>query len=187
MIGIRYLTETFEGGNYMDIQDVYDDKKQLIGKQKYRNEFLENEYSMSTFVWIVNSSGEMLIQKRSSKDDNKPGSYGITGGAVDASETSLLASKREVKEELGIDIDLNDLIYIGTERRARKFFEYYFYDLKDKNIEFNLDSNEVEEVKWITLDEYEKNISNAINFQMFKNFYNNIYQNSIHLENGKIK
>ena len=41
--------------------------------------------------------------------------------------------------------------------------------------ELRLQKDEVERVEWITLEEYEKNISNALNFQLFKNFYNNIY------------
>ena len=167
----------------MDIQDVYNDKKELINIKKQRKDFLENEYSMSTFIWIVNEDGKMLIQQRSLKDDNKPGSWAITGGAVDAGENSLSASIRETFEELGIRINKDNFIYIGTERRTRKFFEYYFVQINTNEVEFNLDYNEVEQIKWITLDEYEKNISNAINFQMFKNFYLNIYLK----ENHKVK
>ena len=37
----------------MDMQDVYNDKKQLVGISKNRNEFNENEFSMSTFIWIT--------------------------------------------------------------------------------------------------------------------------------------
>lgn len=159
----------------MELQDVYNDKKQLTGIVKNRKEFLENEYSMSCFIWIVNRDGKMLVQQRSLKDDNKPGAWGITGGAVDTGESSLDASKRELEEELGINIDKNDLIYIGSERRKRKFFEYYFL-CTDIDIEdMRLQDDEVKKVEWITLDEYEKNISNAINFQMFKNFYWNIF------------
>lgn len=159
----------------MELQDVYNDKKQLTGIVKNRKEFLENEYSMSCFIWIVNRDGKMLVQQRSLKDDNKPGAWGITGGAVDTGESSLDASKRELEEELEINIDKNDLIYIGSERRKRKFFEYYFL-CTDIDIEdMRLQDDEVKKVEWITLDEYEKNISNAINFQMFKNFYWNIF------------
>lgn len=157
------------------MQDVYNDKKQLVGISKNRNEFNENEFSMSTFIWITNNEGKMLVQQRSLKDDNKPGSWGITGGAVDKGETSLQASKRELEEELGITVDINELVYIGTERRKRKFFDYYFLNTSKTIDEMNLQSDEVERVEWITLEEYEKNISNAINFQMFKNFYLNIY------------
>ena len=158
----------------MNIQDVYNDKKEVINTKLICN-FLEGELSMSVFIWIVNENGQLLIQQRSLKDDNKPGSWSITGGAVDSGETSLDAAVRESFEELGIKICKDNIVYIGTERRQRKFFEYYFISLNEKDIIFNIDKLEVEEIKWITLEEYENNISNAINFQMFKNFYKNIY------------
>ena len=160
----------------MDIQDVYNEQKELVGIQKKRNEFADNEYSMSTFIWIVNKDGKLLVQLQSKQDDNKPGTYGITGGAVDAGETSLEASIRELNEELGVKISKEQLIYIASERRKKKFFEYYMLEL---NIDINdlvLKKDEVEKVEWITLDEYEKNISNALNFKLFKNFYLNIYK-----------
>lgn len=158
----------------MDVQDVYNDKKQFVGISKERNLFESDELCMSAFVWIVNEKGEMLVQKRSSNDDNKPGSYGITGGAVDKGESSLIAAVRETKEELGIDVNVDDIKYIGTERRLKKFFEYYFCEI-DSSTRFNIDINEVDKIEWISLDFYAGNISNSINFQMFKNFYLNIY------------
>lgn len=137
---------------------------------------------MSTFIWIVNSDKKLLVQQRSLKDDNKPGTWGITGGAVEQGETSIKASVRELNEELGLKIDENELYLIGTERRKNKFFEYYFLE-KDIDLnELKLQKDEVEKVAYITLEEYENNISNAINFQMFKNFYLNIYLE----ENNKI-
>ena len=66
-------------------------------------------------------------------------------------------------------------IIILNKRRKNKFFEYYFLE-KDIDLnELKLQKDEVEKVAYTTLEEYENNISNAINFQMFKNFYLNIY------------
>lgn len=159
----------------MDLQDVYNEQKELTCISKYRNEFNENEYSMSTFIWIVNSKDELLIQLRASTED-KPNTYGITGGAVNSGETSVEASIREIKEELGIDISKNQLIYIASERRKKKFFEYYLLQLDIDVNDLVLQKEEVEKVEWISIEDYEKNISNALNFQLFKNFYLNIYK-----------
>jgi len=159
----------------MDIQDVYNNRKELTGIKKYRNEFNQDEYSMSTFIWIVNDDGKLLVQLRSKNDDNKPGTWGITGGAVDAGENSVIASVRELREELGLIIDEKNLIFIASERRKRKFFEYYMLNSNVNIDNLKLQKEEVERVEWITLEEYENNISNAINFQLFKNIYNNIY------------
>lgn len=132
---------------------------------------------MSAFIWIVNDEDELLVQLRSYKDDNKPGTWCITGGAVDSGETSLEASVRELKEELGINVNKEQLIFIASERRQRKFFEYYMLNLNTDINNLKINKEEVEEVRWISLSEYEHDISNALNFQLFKNFYNNIYKN----------
>jgi len=163
----------------MELFDVYDRNKMFTGKVKEKHDFLENEYSMSCFIWIVNENGELLIQQRSLKDDNKPGLWSITGGAVDCGETSLDASVRELNEEIGLKIDKDELFLIATERRKNKFFEYYFLEKNIDLEQLTLQKEEVESVKWITIDEYENNISNALNFQLFKNFYYNIYLEEI--------
>lgn len=159
----------------MDLQDVYNNKKQLTGIKKYRNQFNNDEYSMSVFIWIINDEGKLLVQLRVSNDDNKPSTWGVTGGAVNAGENSLIACIRELKEELGLEVDEKDLIFVSSERRKRKFFEYYMLNSNINIEQLQLQTEEVEKVEWISLDEYEKNISDAINFKTFQNFYNNIY------------
>ena len=57
-------------------------------------------------AWIVNDKGEVLLVKRSQQAKNEKGKWEIPGGAVDFGETLEQAIKREMKEELGIDIEI---------------------------------------------------------------------------------
>lgn len=59
---------------------------------------------------IFNENGEVLLQKRA--DCNK---WGFPGGAVELGETPEMAAKREVKEETGLDIEVQKLIGIYTD------------------------------------------------------------------------
>jgi mutator protein MutT len=59
---------------------------------------------------IFNEKGEVLLQKRA--DCNK---WGFPGGAVELGETPEMAAKREVKEETGLDIEVQKLIGIYTD------------------------------------------------------------------------
>ena len=52
----------------------------------------------------------MLLQKRA--DSNK---WGFPGGAVELGETPQMAAIREVKEETGLDVEVDKLIGIYTE------------------------------------------------------------------------
>lgn len=59
---------------------------------------------------IFNKNGEVLLQKRA--DCNK---WGFPGGAIELGETPEMAAKREVKEETGLDIEVQKLIGIYTD------------------------------------------------------------------------
>lgn len=59
---------------------------------------------------IFNEKGEVLLQKRA--DCNK---WGFPGGAVELGETPEMAAIREVKEETGLDVEVNKLIGIYTD------------------------------------------------------------------------
>lgn len=59
---------------------------------------------------IFNDKGEVLLQKRA--DSNK---WGFPGGAVEIGETPQMAAIREVKEETGLDVEVDRLIGVYTE------------------------------------------------------------------------
>jgi len=58
-------------------------------------------------VAIFNDRGEILLQKRSIHKDLNPGKYGnAVGGHVTKGQTYEEAARREMKEELGIEIPI---------------------------------------------------------------------------------
>ena len=145
----------------MELLDIYDDNGNKTGRIIERGDksvkLSKNEHIAISVIFIENDNGEFLIQKTSKEKGNI---YSSTGGHVDSGETPITAIKREVKEELGIDIS-NDLIeeygYILYDMPLR----YIFY-LK-KNIDLNdvkLQKEEVDYVKYMTKEEIEKLIDN---------------------------
>jgi mutator protein MutT len=65
---------------------------------------------------ITNSEGEILLQKRSRNEEL----WGFPGGAVEPGESFEEAVVREVKEETGLDVNVDYLIGVYS-----KFFEKY--------------------------------------------------------------
>lgn len=96
----------------MEILDLYDSKGNKLNKTIIRNqEGLKGEYHLVVFIIIENIKGEYLIQKRASAKSKWPNMWAFTGGAVQKDEESESAALRELKEELGINLNKGELIY----------------------------------------------------------------------------
>ena len=132
----------------MEKRDLYDINRNLTGETIFKGEPVpDNRYIIVVLVFIQNSKGEFLIQKRS---EIKDGKYASTGGHAKTGETSMQAIQTEIKDELGLDIPENELelIYSGRSDEHHTFFDIYFlkkdFDLKD----LRLQKEEVEFCEW---------------------------------------
>lgn len=77
---------------------------------------------MAAHIWIFNSRWEVLIQKRSLTKDSYPGLWDISAaGHISSGETMLQWAMREISEEIGLDIQEDDLIPVGYYREEVKF------------------------------------------------------------------
>ncbi len=94
-------------------------------------------------IWImekyIKPSGEesvrVLLQKRSADKDSFPNCYDCScAGHVDAGESFLSTALRELKEELGLEADEEDLGFLFKQIVGG---EYEFYDNEFKNYELN--------------------------------------------------
>ena len=135
--------------------DIYDEFKNNTGKVKIRHEFLDSgEYSLGVQAIIINSLNQILISKRSEHKEVYPLMWECNGGQVSAGESGLDAIIREIKEELGINLDINKAILFKTVKKEHKFKDLYlFYQDIDINDIIFMD-NEVVDVKWVTINEY---------------------------------
>jgi isopentenyldiphosphate isomerase len=155
----------------LEIWDVLDENGNKTGKTILRGEELkESEYHLEAHLWVINSMGDFLIQKRSKNLKNAPGIWAITGGCITQGEDSITGLKREVKEELGLDIDENKLSFHIRHKRKNALADIYIlYD--DVNIDvLVLQKEEVEEVKWVSLNQLKNMLSEGTFFK-----YNNDY------------
>lgn len=68
---------------------------------------------------VVINDGKILIIQRSQNDDSYPGLWEIPGGKKEPLESSIIALKREVKEETGLDVQILkpiDVFYFQVEK-----------------------------------------------------------------------
>lgn len=73
---------------------------------------IEGAPHMAAHIWIFNSKGEVLIQKRSSTKDSYPDLWDISAaGHISSGETMLDGAMREMVEEIGLkDTRPEDLV-----------------------------------------------------------------------------
>jgi len=130
----------------MEIIDLYDNKKRSLNKtmERLSGEPKYGEYKLSVHVWIMNSKGEFLIQKRKDELKRHPGKWGFTGGAVSSGEDSLEGAKRELEEELSIDLDEKKIELLFSIKRRVDFVDVFLI------LSLTLQDEEVEKVEWVS-------------------------------------
>lgn len=139
-----------------ELCDVYNKDRKCIGKKVERGKInsQSDEYQLVVHICIFNSRGELLIQHRNKYKNNWADLWDITaGGGAIAGESSQEAIERELYEELGVKIQLIDM-----RPKLTINFKYGFDDVYiiEKDVFINklkLQSSEVSEVKWASLEE----------------------------------
>lgn len=142
----------------MENWDALDENGMLTGEviqSGDKTALKDGVYHLGVDIWIINSENKILIQRRSTKKENQPGKWAMTGGSVIKGETSLEAIKRETMEELGIELDTSKARKIKHYRAGNVWLDEY---IVNQNIDLNnivLQEEEVSEVRFFTFDEIE--------------------------------
>lgn len=156
-----------ENGKYGEYTDLYDENKNLTGEKLFREKGTKlivpkGRYSIVVLVFIENSKGEFLFQMTSKRKKNV---WATTGGHVKSGQTSKEAIIEEIKEELGIDINEDEVKLFKTYKYDDAFKDV-FYIKKDIDINsLTYQEDEVEYVKYLTKDEILDLINNDGNIR----------------------
>lgn len=134
----------------------------IPGKGALREEFdADKSLAMgNAHVWFwraTNDGVEVMLQKRG-PTKRRPGWYHISAaGHINIGETALQAAAREVKEELGLDIDPHRLYFVQATRvfpRApHDIANVFLYRYRGDEKLAHLDG-EVESVEWRSLENF---------------------------------
>lgn len=161
-----------------EILDIVDDNGQPTGEVIDRvTAHREGILHRTSHVWLVrikDGRQQVLLQKRSEEKDSYPGCYDISSaGHIPAGVDFVPSALRELKEELGVEVQAEDLVYCGQ----RKFhFEEIFHGerFKDNQIsnvyllwmdreaeQFQIQKEELSEVSWFDFEECIEDVKNG--------------------------
>ena len=108
-------------------------------------------------IWLVNKQGDLLVTKRSEVLSGNPGKWQTyLGGHVKAGISFKETAVSELDEEVGLQINSNDLFLIekGKREDSKHFFESYVYIFNQLIDDLRFNDREIGESKWMTMDEY---------------------------------
>jgi len=97
-------------------------------------------------IAIIENDGKILIARRQ-KDDPLKGKWEFPGGKIMAGETPEECLRRELREELDIDIEVGDLLYSTQHVYNHIAVELYFYEITYLSGEIKL--KEYHDIRWV--------------------------------------
>ena len=156
----------------MEYLDIVDENNNFTGEIVTRKEAHEkNLYHRHVKCWVINDKGEILLQKRSLIKLKAPGIWCKTGGHVENGETIFEALKREIFEEIGININKNQIIDTKISKSLNPKENYFSYDnvilVNTKIEDYKIQEEELDEVKYFAieqLEQYKKENNNQFSF-----------------------
>jgi isopentenyldiphosphate isomerase len=102
-----------------ELIDIYDGTGKPLGIFKPKSEVHKNGYWHKSFhCWVIykgqDGHGYIVLQKRSSKKKSWPNKFDITAAGHYIQGEGIEGGLREIKEELGVDVDISKLISVGV-------------------------------------------------------------------------
>lgn len=139
----------------MEEWDIYTENREKTGRVHIRGEKMkEGEYHLVVTALIFNSEGKLLIQQRQAEKEGWPNFWDFSAaGSALKGENSQQAMAREVKEELGIIVDLSNS-HLKFSWHFPNGFDDFWIIYQDVSLEeMTLQKEEVQNVRWVTQEE----------------------------------
>jgi isopentenyldiphosphate isomerase len=137
-----------------EILDYLDDNRQIIGKASREEVHQKGLWHQTFHCWIIGFENEqpyLLFQRRSLEKENHPGLYDISAAGHLLTGEQPQDGLREIKEELGISVDWEELIPLGVKvdvseidgQINREFCHTFLLENRFTKIDFKLQTTEV--------------------------------------------
>ena len=135
---------------------IVNKRDEIIG-HKERTDRNKTDITRVAALLLLNPKGETLITRRAANKIHDPNKWGpAVAGTVEEGETYIANIIKETLEEIGFTITEKELlvgphVYIETDH---KYFTQFYFAKTDLPISaFNIDPQEVAEIRWAVISE----------------------------------
>ena len=115
-------------------------------------------YIGSSYLFLIKDDS-ILLQRRF-QTGFEDGNYGVPAGHLDGNETAREGCAREIKEEIGIDIDPEDLevVHVMHRKKEDERIDFFMTTSKYSGEITNCEPHKCDDLRWFKLDELPENI-----------------------------
>lgn len=148
----------------------------IQGKGVFRQQLAEDSSLImgASHVWLWRKTDgstelEILLQKRSELKKLWAGYHDISAaGHIDLGESSIAAAVREAREEVGVEIDADKLVFVHALRTPldRQEIDFVYTYRLDGDEQFYFFDKEVESVQWLPLSKFKEAVSDPAAFKL---------------------
>jgi isopentenyl-diphosphate Delta-isomerase len=151
-----------------ELIDIVDEGNVLTGEQKMKSEaHRDGLWHRAAHIWIYNSKGEILLQLRAKEKDLYPDMWDISvAGHTSAGEEPVVSGLREIQEEIGLSVKVEDLELYKIRTEEIKYnkilsneFNYVFllkYDGDASSLK--VQKEELQKVEFFTIEDIKKGL-----------------------------
>lgn len=136
----------------MEYLDIYDEQGNFLGTEERSVVHTKGLWHKTVHCWLYDKEGNIFFQRRADRGTL----YTTSSGHLSAGESVTKAFRREIKEEIGLDIDASDATHVnvvpfqmdrikedGSVFRDRAFANVYVDLYEGDYKDFHMDESEV--------------------------------------------
>lgn len=136
----------------MEYLDIYDEQGNFLGTEERSVVHTKGLWHKTVHCWLYDKEGNIFFQRRADRGTL----YTTSSGHLSAGESVTEAFQREIKEEIGLDIDASDATHVnvvpfqmdrikedGSVFRDRAFANVYVDLYEGDYKDFHMDESEV--------------------------------------------
>jgi isopentenyldiphosphate isomerase len=166
-----------ESVSEIEMFDIFDMNMTRIGIDSRENVHAKGLWHQTFHCWIINTSenGEssLLFQLRHKDKDTYPGLLDISCAGHLLSGETVEDGVRELKEELGITLKIEELIYCGMIAEEniiskdlidREFNHVFIHNTNRTLEEYNFQSSEISGLFFINIKQFQQLLSGELDF-----------------------